>query len=88
MPMDGRPEYLREPVRELRERMGAAGRPAPAVVPLTALPFDEPGAARARLAALDEIGVTGVVHASKYDTEDEFARQVEALVTAREAVQP
>jgi hypothetical protein len=86
MPMDGRPEKLREPVLELRERMRAAGRPAPEVVPLTSLPFEDPGAARSRLAALGELGVTGVVHAAKYDTEDEFARQVDALVAAGEGL--
>lgn len=86
MPMDGRPENLRGPVRELRERMRAAGRPAPEVIPLTALPLDDPGEARARLAALRELGVTGFVHAAKYDTEDDFARLLERLVAAGESV--
>ena len=82
MPMDGKPEALREPVRELTARMLAAGKAAPAVIPLAGLPLEDPARATAQLQALAEIGVSGIVHAGKYADADEFARVVERLQAA------
>jgi len=80
MPMDGNPDALREPVRELQAKLNAAGKPPPAIVPLTALPLDDPGRAREQIEGLRELGVTGVVHAGRYANEDEFAAQVDGLM--------
>jgi hypothetical protein len=67
-------------VARLQARLLAAGRPPPAVVPLAGLPLDDAGQARAQLQALRELGVTGFVHAARYEDEDDFARVVERLV--------
>lgn len=80
MPMDGKPEALREPVRELTARMLDAGKPAPMVIPLTGLPLNDPARARDQLQALAEIGVSGIVHAGKYADASEFAANVERLI--------
>ena len=83
MPMTGDPAALREPVAQLRELFAAAGKPAPQVVPLASLPLAEPARAREQLAALAEIGVTGVVHAERYQDAEAFGRVVEQLATCR-----
>lgn len=80
MPMDAKPDALRGPVRELQAKMREAGKPPPAIVPLTTLPLDDAGLARAQLEGLREIGVTGIVHAGRYEDEDAFAAQVDALM--------
>jgi len=49
-------------------------------VPLTTLPLGDRGRAREQLQALRELGVTGVVHAGKYESGDDFAQHVEGLL--------
>lgn len=85
LPTIGDPQRLRAPISELRARLHEAGRPAPEVLPLTALPLADPGAAAAQLAALAEAGATGVIHSARYTEVDEFRAMVERLRAAREA---
>ncbi len=79
MPMDGKPDALREPVQELTARLRDAGKPPPMVIPLTGLPLDDLPRARDQLEALADIGVTGIVHAGKYADERGFAEIVDRL---------
>ena len=79
MPMTGDPEALREPVGRLRALFAEAGKPSPQVVPLTQLPLDDPPKARAQLAALEALGVTGIVYAERYADSAGFAPVVERL---------
>jgi len=79
MPMTMKPDELRTPVRDLITLMADAGRPAPQIVPLGGLTLDDPARAREQIAALAELGVTGLVHAGKYTDEAGFAAIVEAL---------
>lgn len=85
MPTEGDPEVLTPAIAELTAALAAAGKPAPRVVPLTALPLDKPAAAAARLEALAAAGCTGVECAARYETIDEFRQLADALVTARRA---
>jgi probable F420-dependent oxidoreductase len=67
LPMGGgSPERLREPIERLRALAERAGRSMPEVKLLTSLPLEEPARAADRLAALREVGVTSLVHASRY----------------------
>ena len=76
------PETLRAPIAELRRQFAAAGKPAPEVVFSDALPLDDPGAARAKIESLAEIGVTQFGLYMPYETGAEFARLAETLVRA------
>jgi probable F420-dependent oxidoreductase len=75
-------EKLRAPIAELRRLAAEAGKPPPEVVFSAALPLDDDGAARARIAQLAEIGVTQFGLYMPYETAAEFARRAEALVRA------
>ena len=86
MPAEGDADKLRELIVELSERMNEAGKPRPDVIPLTGLPLDDTAAAVARLSALSEVGVTGLIHAGKYESEDEFKTIVEQLLEIRSRV--
>ena len=77
MPMRAEPAALGAQIADLRARMAAAGRPAPRVVPLTTLPLEDPVQARERLDALRASGVTGLVHAARYDSVAAFAAMLE-----------
>ncbi len=80
MPMGGDPESLRGPIAELRARAAEAGRPVPEVVTFTRLPLDETARARAQLSALEDVGVTRVVHGmGRYPDAESFRREVDAL---------
>lgn len=74
------PEALRGEIAALQEAMAAAGRAPAQVMPLTALPLDDPPAAAARARALVEVGVSGLIHYGRYADESGFARQLETLV--------
>jgi probable F420-dependent oxidoreductase len=76
------PETLRAPIAELRRAFTAAGRPAPEVVFSDALLLDDPGAARAKIAQLEDIGITQFGLYMPYETGAEFARLAETLVRA------
>lgn len=75
-------EKLRAPIAELKRLAAAAGKPAPEVVFSTALPTDDAGAARAKVQALEEIGVTQLGMYAPYDTAAEFKRLANTIVRA------
>ena len=79
MPMGGDPAALGEPIERLRALARESGRGKPDVVLLTSFDVREPAAAKERVAELAEVGVTGVVHGSRYADAAEFARGVEFL---------
>jgi probable F420-dependent oxidoreductase len=79
MPTGGDPQKLGPDIRELRELFAAAGKPVPEVIALTSLPLDEPDEAAERVRALAAVGVTAVVHASRYADGAGFARNAEKL---------
>lgn len=79
MPMTLDPAKLAAPIVELRDRMRAAGRESPSVVPMGGLPLADAVATGERLAALSELGVTGLVQAASYPDLDGFKQQVDAL---------
>jgi len=83
MPTEGDADKLREPITVLTEQMNEAGNPVPDVVPLTGLPLDDIAAAIDRLSAMAEVGVTGVIHAGKYENAVEFEAIAEQLLTVR-----
>jgi probable F420-dependent oxidoreductase len=83
MPAEGDSEKLREPIASLSERMEQAGKSRPVVIPLTALPLEDMSTAADKLAALSEVGVTGIVHAGKYENVDEFRTMAEQLLEVR-----
>ncbi len=83
MPMTGDVEKLRGPIAELSAAMTTAGKPAPQVVPLLQLSLDSPERAAAQLIALSAIGVTGINHTGRYDSEAEFRKAASALLEAR-----
>ncbi|NKB37487.1 MAG: TIGR03619 family F420-dependent LLM class oxidoreductase [Gammaproteobacteria bacterium] len=72
MPTEGDPEKLREPIASLTERMLSAAKPAPQVIPLTSLALVEQSSAVDKLSSLAEVGVTGLVNATKYESVAEF----------------
>jgi probable F420-dependent oxidoreductase len=79
MPNGGDPQKLRPAISELRELFAAAGKTAPEVIALTSLPLDEPDKATERVGSLAAVGVTAVVHASRYADGAAFARSTETL---------
>jgi probable F420-dependent oxidoreductase len=79
LPIGGDPEALRAPVTQLREGARRAGRPPPEVVLMTALAVADAPKAADQLRAFAEVGVTHVVHGSRYADAREFRDHVEAL---------
>ena len=59
------------------DRFAAAGRGTPQVVVIGAIPRGENQAGIDLLSQLDEIGVTGFIHGTRYATEQEFAERIE-----------
>ena len=84
MPMTGDVEKLRGPIAALTTALTAAGKPAPQVVPLLQLDLDSPARAAAQLIALSAVGVTGINHTGRYDSEAEFRTAAGALLEARQ----
>jgi probable F420-dependent oxidoreductase len=79
MPMGGDPETLRPAIAQLRELATAAGRPTPEVVLVTSLPMDDVERAIADAQRLAAVGVTRIVHGSRYADVAEFAIMAERL---------
>lgn len=75
------PDELREQILALQEAMSAAGRERARVLCLAALTLNDPTRALERVAALREIGVDGIVYLGRFETESEFAAQLEQLST-------
>ena len=73
------PTELRGQIIALQEAMSAAGRERARVLCLAALTLDDPPQALERVAALREIGVDGIVYLGRFETEHEFAAQLEKL---------
>jgi probable F420-dependent oxidoreductase len=82
MPTSLHADMLRPGIASLCEGMAAAGKPAPEVILLEALPVDDQALA-SRLAELTALGVTRVVHPWRYEHAEEVARVAARLVTAR-----
>ena len=79
MPNASDPAKLEPAIRELRELFAAGGRREPEVVALTSLPLDQPEKAVDRARALAAVGVTAVVHASRYGDAAAFARNAQTI---------
>jgi probable F420-dependent oxidoreductase len=79
LPMGGDPERLAPHIATLREKMDAAGRPAPEVVLLAPLPSIDPPATLAQAWSLAEIGVTQLIYGSRYGDAGEFRRGLDLL---------
>ena len=79
MPMTLEPGKLAEPIVSLKTALKEAGKPAPEIIPLGNLPLEDRVATEERLAALAELGVTGLVQARPYLNEAEFRAQADAL---------
>jgi probable F420-dependent oxidoreductase len=84
MPTAMHAEVLEAGITSLREGMAAAGKPAPEVVMLQALPLEDEALA-SRLRELAAQGVTRVVHPWRYENAEEVARVAAGLVAARDA---
>lgn len=83
MPMGLSPEDLAPHAADLQSKLNAAGKPAPEIIPLAAVPTDDLGAAAELLNSYAEIGATGIEYPAKYDTTAEFCRCIEGLLEAK-----
>ena len=81
MPIGANADALRAPVAELAAMAAAAGKPPPLVIAALTLPLDDPPRAADQAAALQAVGVTGLVHGWRYPDADAFARAAELLET-------
>jgi len=75
---------LRDPVASLLSRMEEAGKATPEVIPLAGLPLEDHVAAVEKLSSLAEVGITGIIHAGKYESPAEFELIVRRLLDIRE----
>jgi probable F420-dependent oxidoreductase len=73
---------LREPIATLRRMMREAGKPAPEISVSGTLPLDDREAARAKLTALADAGVTRFALNQAYASGAEFRRMAEQLLAA------
>jgi probable F420-dependent oxidoreductase len=85
MPTGMHADRLEEGIASLRDGMAAAGKPAPEVVMLQALPIDDDQALASQLKELAMLGVTRVVHPWRYQDTEEVARVAARLVAFRDA---
>jgi probable F420-dependent oxidoreductase len=81
MPIGANADALRAPVAELATMAAAAGKPPPLVIAALTLPLDDPPRAADEAAALQAVGVTGLLHGWRYPDADAFARAAEVLET-------
>jgi probable F420-dependent oxidoreductase len=84
MPTGMHADVLETGIASLRQEMAAAGKPAPEVVLLQALPVDDDAKLAARLGELAALGVTEIVHPWRYRDAEEVGRVVACLVAARD----
>ncbi len=83
MPTEGDTDKLRESIQILSAQMSEAGKAEPDVIPLTGLPLDDTAAAVDKLLALAAVGVTGIIHAGKYENAEEFEAMASQLIAVR-----
>ena len=81
MPMGMGPEQLAPHADQLRERMDAAGKPAPEIAPMVSLDLGDLGAAADKLNAYTRAGATRMVYAWRYCDAKEFMQAVDTLAT-------
>jgi probable F420-dependent oxidoreductase len=84
MPTIGDPDKLRAPIVDLQTAMAAAGKPPATIIPLTQIDLDDDAHGAEQIAALAEVGCTGVEHAARYETVDDFQRIAEDLLRVRQ----
>jgi probable F420-dependent oxidoreductase len=85
MPTAMHADVLESGITDLRAGMAAAGKPAPEVVLMQALPVEDDERLVSRLDELAALGVTRVVHPWRYRDAEEVARVAARLVAARHA---
>jgi alkanesulfonate monooxygenase SsuD/methylene tetrahydromethanopterin reductase-like flavin-dependent oxidoreductase (luciferase family) len=88
MPTAMHADVLETGIASLREGMAAAGKPAPEVVLLQALPVEDDARLASRLGELAALGVTRIVHPWRYRSAEEVARLAARLAAARDALAP
>jgi len=81
MPMGGDPDGLRPPIERLREMAAIAGKPVPEVALVTTLPLDDPPHAAERARAFAAVGVTRLIHASRYADAVAFVAAADRFTT-------
>ena len=86
LPMLADPARLAGPIAELKERFEQAAKPPPQVVCFAAFPPGDQEAGLAQVAALREIGVTGIIAGLRYSSVDEFAAGLEPVAQVRAAL--
>jgi probable F420-dependent oxidoreductase len=79
LPTAASPEQLREPIAYFRAEAAAAGLPPPEVTHLGRLPLGDPSAARDKLAAYRDVGVTRLIHGERYAGIDDVRRMLDGL---------
>ena len=88
MPTAMHADVLETGIASLREGMAAAGKPAPEVALLQALPVEDDARLASRLGELAALGVTRIVHPWRYRSAEEVARLAARLAAARDALAP
>jgi probable F420-dependent oxidoreductase len=83
MPMGGDPERLRPQIATLRARFERAGRSTPEVVAFAPVGAEEASRSADRIQALEAVGVSRVIHATRYPDAAAFRRAVETLAALR-----
>ena len=83
MPNNLDPDGLREPAAEFVEKMHAAGKPEPEIIPLAGLPINDIGATADKLSAFAEAGATGIDYPGRYTNIYEFTGNAEKLLEAK-----
>ncbi len=79
LPMAGAAEGLREAITTYRDRTDALGRPPGRVTVMSGVPLDDADAGRRALDAYRALDIERLVCGLRYDTADEYQRQLEAL---------
>lgn len=86
LPMGGNPDKLRDPIKQLNDLASKAGKPAPQVKLMTALPLHEPERAIALVGELADVGVTSLIHGLRYSELTEFEDTAARLATCGSAL--
>jgi probable F420-dependent oxidoreductase len=79
LPIGTKPADLGPHVSRLRERFAAAGKPPPEVAVMTRLPLEDAARAADLARAYAELGVSRLIHASRYADTAEFARSADSI---------